>query len=145
MQRLRVNATLLRVAGALSLLAAGLHGAVTERHFEEWWGYGLFFVLAAIAQAVLGLVLFALAHEHAAEAAPGFTRLTLRAGVLGNVAIVTLYLVTRTVGIPFLGPEAGRVEGVGGIDLFSKAAEAVLVLLLVALLVRSKRAARAAH
>src|SRR5215208_6243791 len=37
-------------AAALSLLAALVHLWVTPEHFEEWWGYGAFFVMAAAAQ-----------------------------------------------------------------------------------------------
>jgi hypothetical protein len=40
------------------------------------------------------------------------------------------------VGIPFFGPHAGEVEGVGGADLFATTAELALVIMLGALLVR---------
>jgi len=35
---------------SLSLLAAGIHARVAPEHAEEWWGYGAFFVLAAVAE-----------------------------------------------------------------------------------------------
>jgi hypothetical protein len=38
------------------------------------------------------------------------TRIVLLGGIAGNLAIVVLYLLTRTVGIPFFGPETGEVE-----------------------------------
>jgi hypothetical protein len=47
----------------------------------------------------------------------------LLAGVAGNLAIVALYLLTRTVGIPLFGPEAGRVEAVGFADVCATASE----------------------
>jgi hypothetical protein len=31
----------------LSLGAAGIHFAVLGSHFEEWWGYGVFFAVVA--------------------------------------------------------------------------------------------------
>jgi hypothetical protein len=44
-------------------------------------------------------------------------------GVAGNLTIVILWLVTRTSGIPLLGPHAGEVEEVGALDLFCTLAE----------------------
>src|SRR5262249_57154001 len=55
-------------------------------------------------------------------------------GVAGNVAILALYAVTRTLGIPFFGPDAGSIEHIGTLDLISAAAELALVVALVALL-----------
>jgi hypothetical protein len=40
----------LYAAAALSLLAALIHLWVTPEHFGEWWGYGAFFLAAALAQ-----------------------------------------------------------------------------------------------
>ncbi len=40
-------------AAALSLIAALVHLAVTPEHLSEWWGYGAFFLAAA-----LGVLLF---------------------------------------------------------------------------------------
>jgi hypothetical protein len=38
----------LYAAVALSLLAALIHLRVIPEHFEEWWGYGTFFLVCAI-------------------------------------------------------------------------------------------------
>ena len=64
------------------------------------------------------------------------------AGLLGNGAIVGLYLVTRTVGIPLLGPAAGVVEAVGWGDLVSKFAELGLIVCLLRLLRANRVSAR---
>ena len=40
----------LYAAAALSLLAALIHLWVTPEHLEEWWGYGAFFLVTALAQ-----------------------------------------------------------------------------------------------
>ena len=40
----------LYAAAALSLLAGLIHLWVTPEHFEEWWGYGDFFLVAGAAQ-----------------------------------------------------------------------------------------------
>jgi hypothetical protein len=129
----RTDRILLRAGGALSLLAAAWHGAVTPEHFEQWWGYGAFFAVAAFLQAAYGLLLLALGRRD--ESGPGPTTRTVKgilaAGAIGTLAVIMLYVVTRTVGVP-LGPEAGDVEGLGVIDLASKATEALLVVVLAA-------------
>ncbi len=42
----------LYAAAALSLAAALIHLWVMPEHFEEWWGYGTFFLVSALAQAL---------------------------------------------------------------------------------------------
>ena len=83
----------LYAAAALSLLAALIHLWVTPEHFEEWWGYGAFFLVTALAQAL-----------YAPLVVVWPTRIVLLLGIGGNLAIVVLYLLTRTVGIPLFGP-----------------------------------------
>jgi hypothetical protein len=118
-----------------------VHGIVTPDHFAEWWGYGLFFVAAAFAQSGYGaIVLFTRMVEGASimeRWRPARVRAYLWAGVLGNVAIILLWLVTRTVGIPFFGPEAGRVEPVRFLDATSKVLEVGIVVGLALLVRRS--------
>lgn len=121
-------------ASVLSIVAGLLHGVVTPDHFAEWWGYGLFFLLASFAQVTYGAVpLFA----RLVEGEP-LERLWTRRkvatfawlGIAGNVAVIALYVVTRTVGIPFFGPEAGVVEEVRPLDVASKLVEAALIVVL---------------
>jgi hypothetical protein len=107
----------------LSLLAALIHLWVMPEHFEEWWGYGMFFLVATIAQVVYIPLLVRW---------PNQTVLLL--GIAGNSAIVLLYLFTRVVGVPLFGPEAGEVEGVGIIDVCATASEAAIVVALGVLL-----------
>jgi hypothetical protein len=40
----------LRALAALSLLTAIIHLLVMPAHFEEWWGYGTFFLVCTVAQ-----------------------------------------------------------------------------------------------
>jgi hypothetical protein len=115
----------LYAAAALSLLAALIHLWVAPEHFEEWWGYGAFFLVAAAAQVLYApLVLL------------WPTRIVLLLGIAGNLAIVVLYLLTRTVGIPVFGPGAGEVEGVGFIDLCATTSEVGIAVALGAALLR---------
>lgn len=110
---------------ALSLLAATIHLWAMPEHFEEWWGYGTFFLVSAAAQGAYGIALLRWP-----------SRPILLLGVGGNLSIVALYLVTRTVGIPLLGPRAGEVEGLGALGLSATAAELALVSMLGAVLLR---------
>lgn len=136
----RAERILLRVAW-LSIAAGLVHGIVTPDHFAEWWGYGLFFLFASFAQVLYGAVpLFA----RLVEGEPLMTQWSqarLRAycitGVAGNVAIILLYVVTRTVGIPFFGPAAGVVEEVRVLDVVSKLLEVGVIAGLALLLARS--------
>jgi hypothetical protein len=117
---------LLTSAALLSLVAAVIHVWVMPEHFEEWWGYGLFFLVSAAAQATL-----------------------LRVGIIGNLVIIALWVVTRTIGIPVFGPHAGEIEELGAIDIASKLVEVLLVILLAALLrnasKRPQQSTRLAH
>jgi hypothetical protein len=118
------------VAAALSLLVAWVHLAYAASHLRQWWAYGAFFVAAGAGQAL-------------------FAPLVLRrpvpwvalAGIGGNVAIVLMYVVTRTAGPP-VGPHAHVPEPAGAIDLATTAAEVVLVGVLLTLLgARTRRVA----
>src|SRR5829696_7970366 len=71
----------LYAAAALSLLAALLHLWVAPEHFEEWWGYGAFFLVAAASQVLYApLVLL------------WPTRIVLLLGIAGNLTTGALYL-----------------------------------------------------
>jgi len=113
---------LVRAAG-LSAGAGVIHLMVTPEHIDHWIGYGLFFLVAAAAQ--LG---------YSALLALKPSREALLAGVIGNGLILGLYLVTRTVGIPYFGPEAWVVEPVGIVDALSKVIEIALIACLLVLL-----------
>jgi hypothetical protein len=106
----------LRVVAALSLLAAAIHLWVMPEHLKEWWGYGAIFLVLAVAQGMYGLGLLRWP-----------SRPLLLLGVAGNLAVAILWLVTRTTGIPLLGPHAGEVEGVGVLDLACTLAEVGIV------------------
>jgi hypothetical protein len=110
---------LLSTAALLSLAAAVIHVWVMPEHFAEWWGYGVFFLIAAIAQAIYAIGVLR---------AP--TPTLLRVGIIGNLAIIALWVVTRTIGIPVFGPHAGEIEAIGAIDVASKLVELLLIVVL---------------
>jgi hypothetical protein len=102
-------------AGFASLGAGLVHAAVVSEHWSYSLAHGLFFGLVAAAQ--LGWGVAALARD----------RLVLPRVVLAaNLAVVALWGVTRTVGLPF-GPDAGHPEGVGAADLGAVALQLLVV------------------
>lgn len=121
---------LLYLAALLSLAAGAIHGVLTPEHWEEWWGYGAFFLALYLAQGFYGVLLLLAAWR--APAAGG--RFLYAVGIAGNLASIAVYAVSRTVGVPFFGPEAGEVESVTTIGLVSKGIEVALVGCLVLLL-----------
>jgi len=122
---LGLSRPILYAAAALSLVAALIHLWVMPEHFRGWWGYGVFFLASAVAQALYVPLLLR---------RPNRTVLLL--GVGGNLAIVLLYLLTRTVGIPLFGPHAWEVEGMGFTDLCATASELGIAAALGAVLLR---------
>jgi hypothetical protein len=112
----------LYLAAVLSYVAALIHFFVIPQHFEEWWGYGTFFLGVGAFQGLYALVLLQW---------PGPS--LFFSGIAANLAIVALWLVTRTVGIPFFGPHAGEMEAIGAADLAATTVELALSVALVAL------------
>lgn len=99
-----------------SACAAAIHYAVIAEHFEEWWGFGLFFVLSAVAQLVWAVLVLT-----------SRSRLLMWLGVVGNAAIVVLWIVTRTVGT-LVGPEPATPEPIALADSVATAFEVAIVV-----------------
>ena len=113
----------LYAAAGLSILAGLFHLFVMPEHFGEWLGYGLFFLVVALAQLVYAVLLLRRPSN----------RTVLVAGIVGNALVIGLWAVTRTVGIP-LGPAAGEIEAIGIVDTVSKLVELALIGCLILLL-----------
>lgn len=112
---------------ACSGAAATVHFAVISEHVEEFWLFGVFFVLAALAQALFAVLVV----ERP-------SRVVYLAGAVGNAAIVVLWVVSRTVGVP-VGPNGGEAETVGAADVVTTLLELILVGGCVASLLRPLR------
>ena len=110
------------VAAALSLAAAGMHLWVLEPHLQEWWAYGAFFLAAALGQAAFAVLILR-----------GTPPWLLLSGIAGNLAIVGMYVLSRTNGTP-LGPHAGRAEPAGLLDVACTVAELGVIVALLGLL-----------
>jgi hypothetical protein len=100
----------------LSMGAAVIHFVVIPGHWDEYWGQGLFFIIAAIAQLLWAVWVLV---------AP--SRLLYLLGAVGNAAIVVLWVVTRTAGVP-AGPGAGEREAVEFADTLATVFEVLLVI-----------------
>jgi hypothetical protein len=111
------------MAAGLSIGAAVIHFGAVPGHIQEaaWVGPGL--VVAGTFQAAWALAWLI-------ERSPS----VIRFGILGNLVIVALWLVSRTSGLP-VGDLAGRPEAIGGAD----AAATLYELLLVGLLAVQRR------
>jgi hypothetical protein len=104
---------------ALALLSVGaavIHFVVIPGHWDEYWGQGLFFIVAAIAQLLWAVWIII---------AP--SPLIYLAGAAGNAAIVVMWIVTRTTGVP-AGPGAGEAEAVEFADTLATVFEVIIVV-----------------
>jgi len=127
-----------------SSAAALAHLVAAPSHYTWWPVAGVFFVALGIGQLGCAMALLrGVRHER-----------FLLAGIWGTVAVVLLYVVSRTVGLPMSPPvpfHGGRwVPGrsvvpngdkyVGPLDIFTLVAELLLVVLLAGMLSSNTRA-----
>src|SRR5918911_2530597 len=121
------SAAAVLTAALLSMAAGWIHFAFISSHWRDWWAYGAFFLATGVFQALF---------------APALMRWpnvwTTLVGIAGNLAIVGMYVLSRTNGIP-MGPHTGVVERATPIDLVCTAGEIVLVGVLLALLGQRNR------
>lgn len=111
-----LRAIVVAACALLSTGAAVIHVAVLGDHWREWWGYGLFFGVAAWLQ---------LAWAAVVVARPSSRLLVVAAAA--SFAIAVLWLVTRTQGVP-AGPAFGETEAATFPDVLATAFEALLGL-----------------
>jgi hypothetical protein len=124
-------ADLLRwVAAVASLGAAAIHFAVVGEHWQEWKPEGLFFGVLGWVQVFWAVAVLQVR-----------SRALLLLGALGQLGVVVLWAVTRTVGLPF-GPSAGEAEAASPIDIICCGLEAVAATAALLLLVRGVRRVR---
>ncbi len=114
-------------AAVFTLGAAAIHFAVLPQHFQEYPLFGLFFLLTALAQVGLAAALLL--------SPRGFLAL---AGAGGNLALVGLWLISRTVGLP-VGPDPWHAETVGLVDTAAAALELIAAGNLVRLARRQQK------
>lgn len=107
------------LAGALatfSAAAAAIHLSVVGEHVHESLLFGTFFACAGLGQAA-----WAVAVTRAPDGK------VLLAGAVGNAAIMAIWAMSRTVGIP-VGPHRWMAEAVSAPDAMATAFEALIVV-----------------
>lgn len=122
----RVRAAL----AALSVGAAVIHMIVAANHLGGPWQETAFFAAAALAQLVW-----------AGAIAVSDARGVLITGLAGNVALVAVWLLSRTVGVP-VGAHAGEVLSVGLTDVVSQLLHVLFIAGAGLLLARHRARAR---
>lgn len=111
-----------RVLGALWIVTGALHAKAMVDHAAHYWLFGVCFGLLMCWQTVWGVRAYRLA----------LGRRALLAGAWVNAAVVVIWLISRTVGMP-IGPWAGRSEAIGVIDTMVSLDELVIVALVASL------------
>jgi len=106
------------VACGLAVGAGSIHIAAGIEHLHDYALHSAFFWLLAAGQIGLGVALYRSPHSR-----------WLWLGAIGSVAVVALWVVSRTVGLP-LGPSAWTPEPVGITDTIASADELALAALI---------------
>src|SRR5687768_18541848 len=86
-------------AAWLSIAAGAVHAVAGPEHLAEWWAYGLFFFGSAAFQAAYGLLLF----TRGIEGWGGWLAVRGKVYAIGiacTLAIILVWVVSRTVGVP---------------------------------------------
>jgi hypothetical protein len=99
-RRWELGHLLVIAAGLLSVGAAVIHFAVSPEHFQEYWGFGVFFVVVGWLQLAW-----------AAAVLVSTQRAIVVGGAIGNAAVVVVWILSRVDRHP-RGPRAWR-RGVG--------------------------------
>ena len=122
-------------AAALCMIAGVVHGIATAFYMPEWLGYGVFFIVAALGQIMYGVVLLVKPWQY--DETGGFrttgtggARTIYLFGLIMTVAFIVLYFITRTIGVPLLGPMAGQTEPFDPLGVLAQIIHAVLALML---------------
>ena len=138
-----VRSTSIDVAIGLAALACIAHFVEAPQHFEWWPASGVAFVVFGVLQGALALALLR----------PSPSPRLVKVGLWGTVAVVVLYLTSRTVGLPFspgvpvhgakllpgmpIMPDGDKL--VGPVDMLTLVAEVALIVVLLGFLPRRAR------
>jgi hypothetical protein len=112
----RFSDVLRNATGVFSAGAGAIHFGVIQSHFEEYWAFGVFFATAAWLQILWAMWVVA---------RPG--RVVALIGIAINGTITVVWIISRTVGIPF-GPEPGVAEAVEFVDVAATSLQVLAVL-----------------
>lgn len=121
---IEIGAAVRVLLATLSFTAGAIHLVMTPSHADESILEGVGFLVSGWAQIGLAALLFTRT-----------SRLLLRASVALNVALIGVWAVSRTWGLPF-GAHAGHPEQVTAVDLTTVGIELALVLSCLVVLTR---------
>jgi predicted branched-subunit amino acid permease len=107
---------LLAISG-LAWSAGLIHLEAAADHFEEYVPYAVCFVALALLQIIWGVAV-------SRRPSPGL----LRAGIAGSLAVIAVWVLSRTAGLPF-GPDLHAPEAVGILDAIATIDETMLCVL----------------
>lgn len=119
-----------RVTAAASLGAGLIHCAVLPSHWQEWPQSGMFFALLAVFQFSWAVTVAVAVRPHAA---------ILTAGIVVNLGVITLWVLSRTAGVPF-GPHAGQAEVIQAAGVAAVLLEAAVIMGAAWVWIRGRRA-----
>jgi hypothetical protein len=122
-RRLTATEELATAAALLVFASSFIHSLVTADHFEEYWLFGVLFAAATCLQALWTALIFG---------DPSNRRILLT-GAVGNAALVAVWAISRTVGLP-LGPHPWQPEPAGVVDVLSTLDELGAVVLVAVIL-----------
>jgi hypothetical protein len=114
-----IDVSLAAIAAALSFGASAIHLAVIEQHLDEGIAFGAFFLLTGWFQMIWPLAYYLRP-----------VRAVALAGLAVNLGIVGVWVVSRTVGVPF-GPTPWVPEAIGFPDLIATVLELGIVGLML--------------
>lgn len=112
-----------RLVGAFAVAAGVIHAVALVQHFSEAYLYGVFFAIVAASQLAWGSWLY----RHPDD------RRFLAAGATANIAIVAIWALSRTTGVPLI-PQVGQAEAFGLLDLLATCDELAIAALVIAIL-----------
>ncbi|MDP1849794.1 MAG: hypothetical protein Q8K79_18555 [Solirubrobacteraceae bacterium] len=107
----------------LSAMTGLIHAKALLDHASHYWLYGVFFGVLAYAQVFWAFLVYRRPDE----------RRWLMPAAIVSLAVVGLWIVTRSVGVPF-GPWAGRPEPFAVTDITASLNELILAGVIVAML-----------
>src|SRR4051794_28129990 len=116
---------------ALSGSAGVIHARALFDHASHYWLFGVFFGVLTYAQVLWAMQVYRRPDD----------RRWFRTVAAGNLVVVGIWLVSRTVGLPF-GPWAGEAEPLALNDMTASAIQLVVSALIVAMVYRGGRCAR---
>ena len=132
-------------AAGLAICAIAAHALAAPDHLREWWGFSAFFVIIGAFQLFYGFALLAQPwrYDESGNLRPDADRYGRHYYLLGLVLSALLllaYVVSRTTGLPFLGPDA-RPRPVTLLGLAPVVQNVPLLLCLLFLLRRNQTSA----